>query len=53
MEYIVLNQTKGSDIDVMYISFVDKQLLDYEENQLEIKYPEYKALLKTVGIESR
>jgi peptidyl-prolyl cis-trans isomerase SurA len=30
----------------MYISFVDAQLLAYEESQLEIKYPEYKALLK-------
>ena len=44
--YILLNQTAGSDIDAMYISFVNEQLLAYEESQLEIKYPEYKALLK-------
>ena len=45
-EYILLNQTVGSDIDAMYISFVNEQLLAYEESQLEAKYPEYKALLK-------
>jgi len=45
-EYILLNQAAGSDIDAMYISFVNEQLLAYEESQLEIKYPEYKALLK-------
>jgi peptidyl-prolyl cis-trans isomerase SurA len=45
-EYILLNQAAGSDIDAMYISFVNEQLLAYEESQLETKYPEYKALLK-------
>ena len=46
IEYIVLHQTKGSDFDAMYKNFVNEQFLAYEESQLEIKYPEYKALLK-------
>ena len=46
IEYIVLNQTKGSDFDAMYKSFVNEQLLAHEETQLETKHPEYKALLK-------
>lgn len=45
-EYILLNQTAGSDIDAMYISFVNEKLLAYEESRLEIKYPEYESLLK-------
>jgi peptidyl-prolyl cis-trans isomerase SurA len=45
-EYISLNQVAGSDIDQMYIDFVNKQLLSYEDSKLEEKYPEYKALLK-------
>jgi peptidyl-prolyl cis-trans isomerase SurA len=45
-EYVLLNQAAGSDIDAMYIRFVNEQLLAYEEGQLEAKYPEYKALLK-------
>ena len=45
-EYILKNQQKGSDIDKMYIDFVDQQLLKYEDSKLEEKYPEYKALLK-------
>ena len=45
-EYILLNQAAGSNIDAMYTSFVNEQLLAYEESQLETKYPEYKALLK-------
>ena len=46
IEYIQLNQKKGSNIDVMYQNFINKQLLLHEESQLENKYPEYKALLK-------
>ncbi|MDC0249315.1 peptidylprolyl isomerase [Flavobacteriales bacterium] len=45
-EYLVLNQFVGSNIDIMYSDFVNEQLLVYEESQLEIKHPEYKALLK-------
>jgi len=45
-EYILFNQTAGSDIDAMYISYINDQLLAYEESQLETKYPEYKALMK-------
>ena len=45
-EYILQNQLKESDLDEMYVNFVNEQLLIFEENQLEIKYPEYKALLK-------
>ena len=46
VNYILSNQTVGSDIDKMYIDFVDEKLLEYEESQLESKYPEYKALLQ-------
>jgi peptidyl-prolyl cis-trans isomerase SurA len=46
VEYVLENQTSGSDIDAMYTDFVNHQLLTYEESQLEDKYPEYKALLK-------
>ncbi len=51
-DYILKNQKKGSDIDQMYLDFVDQQLLRYEDSKLEEKYPEYKALLKeyTEGI---
>ena len=45
-EYILMNQTAGSDIDEMYTAFVNEELLAYEESQLESKYPEYKALLQ-------
>tara|TARA_B100001142_G_scaffold170644_1_gene170213 strand:+ start:2351 stop:4273 length:1923 start_codon:yes stop_codon:yes gene_type:complete len=45
-EYIMINQIKGSDIDNMYLAFVDERLLLLEESKLEDKYPEYKALLK-------
>jgi len=46
VNYILLNQTLGSDIDAMYTAFVNQELLAYEESQLETKYPEYKALLQ-------
>jgi peptidyl-prolyl cis-trans isomerase SurA len=46
VNYILLNQTVGSDIDAMYTAFINLQLLTYEESQLETKYPEYKALLQ-------
>jgi len=46
VNYILLNQRVGSDIDEMYLSFVNEELLAYEESQLETKYPEYKALLQ-------
>ena len=45
VNYIKENQVLGSDIDQMYIDFVNKQLLDYEDSMLEEKYPDYKALL--------
>ena len=45
-EYILKNQSLGSDIDQMYIDFVNEQLLAYEDSKLEEKYPQYKALLK-------
>ena len=45
-EYIVLNQSKESDIDILYNDFINKMLLNYEDSKLEEKYPEYKALLK-------
>ena len=46
VNYILINQKLGSNIDNMYIAFVNEELLMYEESQLEIKYPEYKALLQ-------
>ena len=44
--YILENQSLVSDIDLMYVDFVNEQLLDYEDSKLEDKYPDYKALLK-------
>ncbi len=46
VNYILFNQSAGSDIDEMYTDFVNEELVAYEESQLEIKYPEYKALLQ-------
>ena len=46
VNYILFNQRVGNDIDEMYLSFVNEELLAYEESQLETKYPEYKALLQ-------
>ena len=46
VNYILLNQKAGNDIDEMYLAFVNQELLAYEESQLETKYPEYKALLQ-------
>ncbi len=43
-EFILENQNTGNDIDILYTQFIDQELLNYEENQLSIKYPEYKAL---------
>jgi peptidyl-prolyl cis-trans isomerase SurA len=45
-EYILAYQSVGSDIDAMYVDFVNEELLAYEESKLEEKYPKYKALLK-------
>ena len=45
-EYILVNQSPGSDIDAMYTDFVNRKLLEYEESMLTVRYPEYKALLK-------
>ncbi len=45
-EYILAYQSLGSDIDDMYIDFVNEELLAYEESKLEEKYPDYKALLQ-------
>jgi peptidyl-prolyl cis-trans isomerase SurA len=43
---------KGSDLKVLaqryYKQYVDKQLLEYEEMNLEKKYPEFKALMSEV-----
>jgi len=46
VNYILFNQRVGNDIDEMYMSFVNEELLAYEESQLETKYSEYKALLQ-------
>ena len=46
INYILNKQRKGSNIDQIYIDFVNVELLKHEESQLEVKYPEYKALLQ-------
>lgn len=51
-QYLVKNQRKGAKesipvyVDNMYRSFVNQKLLEYEDSQLESKYPEFKALMK-------
>ena len=45
IEYLIKNQSVGSNIDIMYQDFLNVSLLDYEKSQLEKKYPEYKALI--------
>lgn len=45
IEYLIKNQSVGSNIDIMYQDFLNISLLDYEKSQLENKYPEYKALI--------
>jgi len=50
--YIASNQPSKNKFDkrqyatVRFNSFVNKELLDYEDNHLELKYPEFKDLLK-------
>jgi peptidyl-prolyl cis-trans isomerase SurA len=44
-DYIFNNQSKGSNIDRMYLDFVNEKLLSYEDSKLEDKYPDYKSLL--------
>ena len=51
-QYIEENQRKRNPEDIrqfvngMYKTFVNQTLLDYEDTQLEYKYPEFKALVK-------
>ena len=45
VEYLIKNQSVGSNIDIMYQDFLNISLLNYEKSQLENKYPEYKALI--------
>ena len=44
-EYILDNQSAGSDIDQMYTDFVNQNLLKYEDSRLEEKFPKYKSIL--------
>ena len=50
-DYIVKNQRRGTKenirfyVDEAYKKFVENVLLDYEDKQLENKYPEFKALV--------
>lgn len=50
--YIVTNQLPGNKFDkrqyatVRFNSFVNKELMDHEDDHLEMKYPEFKDLLK-------
>ena len=51
-QYIQENQRKRNPEDIrqyvngMYKTFVNQTLLDYEDSQLESKYPEFRALVK-------
>ena len=51
-QYIAETQRKRNPEDIrqyvngIYKSFVNEQLLEYEDTQLEYKYPEFKALVK-------
>lgn len=51
-KYIAADQRKRNPEDIrqfvngMYKTFVNQTLLDYEDSQLESKYPEFKALVK-------
>lgn len=51
-QYIEENQRKRNPEDIrqfvngMYKNFVNERLLDFEDTQLEYKYPEFKALVK-------
>ncbi len=40
------NSTPAQVFDNMYSEFVSKKLIEYEENQLSTKYPEFKALMR-------
>jgi peptidyl-prolyl cis-trans isomerase SurA len=50
-EYLAANQRKQDKIDIpryvdkQYESFLEDNLLKYENSQLEVKYPEFKALM--------
>ena len=43
--FILEEQEVGLNFDLLYQRFVDFKCLEYEESKLELKYPEYKALL--------
>tara|TARA_B100000902_G_scaffold242061_1_gene229207 strand:+ start:2036 stop:3952 length:1917 start_codon:yes stop_codon:yes gene_type:complete len=45
INYILTNQVKGSNFDILYQDFVNEKLLIYEKSKLESKYPKYKSLL--------
>lgn len=51
-QWLAKNQRKSAKenipvyVDNMYASFVNQKLLEYEDSQLESKYPEFKALMK-------
>lgn len=50
--FILLNQKREQEIliknyiDKKYIEFTEKKCIEYEDSQLEKKYPEFKALVK-------
>jgi peptidyl-prolyl cis-trans isomerase SurA len=50
--YLERNQTARSDKDAMFIvrtmypGFVEESIIEYEDSQLENKYPEFKAIMK-------
>jgi peptidyl-prolyl cis-trans isomerase SurA len=46
IRFILENQKRENNIDNLYEEFINKKLVEVEEDNLEEKYPEYKALLK-------
>tara|TARA_B100000780_G_scaffold11516_1_gene7910 strand:- start:5121 stop:7043 length:1923 start_codon:yes stop_codon:yes gene_type:complete len=43
--YLISNQKKNNDFDLLYQEFLNESLLSFEESQLQSKYPEFKSLL--------
>lgn len=42
----VANAPEASDIQELYNNFIADALIDFEKSRLEVKYPEYKALMQ-------
>lgn len=42
----VANAPENSEIEVLYNAFIADELMNFERSRLEVKYPEYKALMQ-------